>query len=247
MIEIFYQMWDVNIAIAMFAGILGGLMHGFTGWGGAMIMMPIVTLVYGPIQSLGMILIGGMIVSIKLLPWAIKRVIWRAYWPLFLSIVISIPLGTYFLFNLETEIVIKLIAVIIIGSAILQLSGWRYRGSRGILPASLAGVSCGVINGFSGLGGAPLVLYVLSGSESPDRPRATIIIAVALISFFVFIAVNVGGGMTTESYYTGLAIAIPQLIAAWIGSNLFKLLPGIVFQRVSLVMLIFLGLLVLLF
>ena len=47
MIEIFYQMWDVNIAIAMFAGILGGLMHGFTGWGGAMIMMPIVTLVYG--------------------------------------------------------------------------------------------------------------------------------------------------------------------------------------------------------
>ena len=61
MIEIFYQMWDVNIAIAMFAGILGGLMHGFTGWGGAMIMMPIVTLVYGPIQSLGMILIGGMI------------------------------------------------------------------------------------------------------------------------------------------------------------------------------------------
>ena len=155
--------------------------------------------------------------------------------------------GTYFLFNLETEIVIKLIAVIIIGSAILQLSGWRYRGSRGILPASLAGVSCGVINGFSGLGGAPLVLYVLSGPESPDRQRATIIIAVALISFFVFIAVNVGGGMTTESYYTGFAIAIPQLIAAWIGANLFKLLPGIVFQRVSLVMLIFLGLLVLLF
>ena len=53
--------------------------------------------------------------------------------------------------------------------------------------------------------------------------------------------------MTTESYYTGFAIAIPQLIAAWIGSKLFKLLPGIVFQRVSLVMLIFLGLLVLLF
>ena len=104
-----------------------------------------------------------------------------------------------------------------------------------------------MINGFSGLGGAPLVLYVLSGSESPDRQRATIIIAVALISFFVFIAVNVGGGMTAESYYTGFAIAIPQLIAAWIGSNLFKLLPGIVFQRVSLVMLIFLGLLVLLF
>ncbi len=53
--------------------------------------------------------------------------------------------------------------------------------------------------------------------------------------------------MTAESYYTGFAIAIPQLITAWIGANLFKLLPGIVFQRVSLVMLIFLGLLVLLF
>ena len=53
--------------------------------------------------------------------------------------------------------------------------------------------------------------------------------------------------MTTEAYYTGFAIAIPQLLAAWIGSNLFRALPGIVFQRVSLIMLIFLGLLVLLF
>jgi len=247
LLELIQSILTIDLLAAIGIGFTGGLMHGFTGWGGAMVMMPLMSLMYGPVQSLGIVLIGGMLVSAQLFPWAARRADWKELKPLLVAIVLTIPAGTYLLFHLEPGLVIRIIGSIIIMSALLQLSGWSYKGPRGAVPAASAGVACGLINGFSGLGGAPLVLYVLSKPVPAEFHRANLIIAVTVISFCVFTAIVIGGGMGGESLARGVVIAPMQLVGAWIGAGLFQRLPGEVFKRFSLIMLIVLGLSVTIF
>ncbi|SVB53039.1 uncharacterized protein METZ01_LOCUS205893, partial [marine metagenome] len=229
LLELIQTVLTIDLLAAIGIGFTGGLMHGFTGWGGAMVMMPLMSLIYGPVQSLGIILIGGMLVSAKLFPWAVKRTDWQEMKPLLGAIVLAIPAGTYLLFQLELSLVIKIIGIIIIMSALLQLSGWSYKGPRGAVPAASAGVACGFINGFSGCGGAPLVLYILSKPVPAEIQRANLIIAVTVISFCVFTFLVIGGGMDGRSLARGVIIAPIQLLGAWIGAGLFHRLPGEVF------------------
>ena len=126
MLELIQSILTIDLLAAIGIGFTGGLMHGFTGWGGAMVMMPLMSLMYGPVQSLGIVLIGGMLVSAQLFPWAARRADWKELKPLLVAIVLTIPAGTYLLFHLEPGLVIRIIGSIIIMSALLQLSGYRY-------------------------------------------------------------------------------------------------------------------------
>ena len=53
-------------------GLAGGVMQGFTGWGGAMLMMPLITLVYPPVEALALLVVGGLIISSQLYPGALR-------------------------------------------------------------------------------------------------------------------------------------------------------------------------------
>ena len=247
MLELFQSILTLDLLAASGIGLLGGLMHGYTGWGGAMVMMPLMSILYGPVHALAIILIGGLFVSAQLFPWAIRRVNWRQMFPLFISIAFSIPVGTYFLFLLDQGLVIRIIGFFIIGAALLQLTGWSYKGPRGVLPAAAAGTVCGAINGFAGLGGPPLVLYVLSKPDPPENQKADILIAVTIVCVGAFISISVAGGLTGQVAARGAIIAPVQMAGAWIGARMFKLLPGNFFKRFSLVMLIILGLMVAIF
>ena len=241
MIELSNLFFSTNIYLATAIGLIGGLMHGFTGWGGAMVMMPLMSLLFGPIQALGITLFGAMLVSIQLFPKAAKIADWQEMKPLLIGIVLSIPIGNYFLFHLEPNLVIKIIGALIVGAAILQLSGWSYRGPRGPFPAATAGVACGTINGFAGVGGPPLVLYVLAKPDPAELQRANIIIAVTIISFGVFISLLVGGGIGIFSITHGAIVAPIQMIGAFLGIRLFRILPSDIYKKFSLIMLVILG------
>ena len=91
MIELFQSILTIDLLGAVGIGLLGGLMHGYTGWGGAMVMMPLMSVLYGPVYALAIILMGGIMVSVQLFPWAIRRVDWREMTPMFIAIAVSIP------------------------------------------------------------------------------------------------------------------------------------------------------------
>ena len=247
MIELFQSILTIDLLGAVGIGLLGGLMHGYTGWGGAMVMMPLMSVLYGPVYALAIILMGGIMVSVQLFPWAIRRVDWREMTPMFIAIAVSIPGGTYLLFLLDPTLVIRIIGFLIIGAALVQLIGWSYAGPRGVVPATVAGVMCGTINGFAGLGGPPLVLYVLSKPDPPDQQKANILIAVAIVCVGAFVAVAVGGGVTGPVAARGVIVAPAQMAGAWLGASLFSILPGDFFKKFSLVMLIILGFMVAIF
>ena len=246
MSELIISVLTYEIYLALLIGLFGGLMHGFTGWGGAMVMMPLMSLLFGPIQALAIILVGSMLVCSQLFFKASKKANWREMAPLLVSVTLFIPIGNVVLFHLDPSVVIRVIGILIIGAGLLQLSGWSYKGPRGILPSATAGMACGIINGFAGVGGPPLVLYVLSKPDPADLQRANIVISVTIISFVIFISLVIGGGVDKVTVTQGIVIAPAQMVGAFLGAKLFQILPSEIFKKFSLIMLVILGALIIL-
>jgi uncharacterized protein len=241
MLEIFYSVLTTDLIWAMVATFAGGLMLGYTGWGGAMVAMPFLTILYGPINALVIMIIGAVLLTAHLFPAAARLADWKRMTPMLIAMAISVPVGSLLLFSLEPDLIRRAIGWIILGASLLILSGWRYQGPQGIYASATTGVISGLINGFIGLGGPPLVIYMLALDQPAAIQRANILVFMAITSVLILGTTFVGGGVTMETSVLGAITAPFQWAGGWLGAWLFLKLPAELFKKFTLVALVVLG------
>ena len=49
------NIFNVALAIGAGVGLFNGMIHGYTGFGGALIIIPVLTFLYGPVEAIGMV------------------------------------------------------------------------------------------------------------------------------------------------------------------------------------------------
>jgi len=241
MIESFYTVLDLNLVWAIGITFLGGLMLGYTGWGGAMVSMPLLAFLFGPVEALAIMIIGALFLTVHLFPGAARKADWGIMTPLLIATVICVPIGSWFLFFLDPELIRRIIGIIIMSASVLIFFGWRYRGPQGPGPAAVTGVISGFINGFVGLGGPPLVIYMMAIDKPAEIQRACILVAMALVSVVIVISVAIGGGFTLETVYRGLLTSPLQWAGGALGAWLFVKIPAEIFKKFTLLALVVLG------
>ena len=241
MLETFIAVLTTDLIWAMVITFAGGLMLGYTGWGGMMVSMPFLTILYGPVDALVILIIGALLVTAYLFPTAARIADWRRMTPILIGMAVCVPIGNLLLFALEPNLIRRIIGWLIVGASILILSGWRYSGPQGAGASATTGAISGLINGFVGLGGPPLVIYMLALKLSPAVQRANALVFMAITSAFVLGSTFVGGGVTLENSFLGVLTAPFQIAGGWLGARLFLKLPVELFKKFSLVALIVLG------
>ena len=241
MIETFIAVLTTDLIWAMVITFAGGLMLGYTGWGGAMVSMPFLTILYGPVEALVIMIIGALLVAAYLFPTAARIADWRRMTPILIAMAVCVPIGNLLLFALEPNLIRRIIGWLIVGASILILSGWRYRGPQGAGAGAATGVISGLINGFVGLGGPPLVIYMLALKQSAAVQRANTLVFMAITSVLILGSTFIGGGVTLENSFLGMLTAPFQIAGGWLGARLFFKLPAELFKKFSLVALIVLG------
>ena len=107
--------------------------------------------------------------------------------------------------------------------------------------SAATGVISGLINGFVGLGGPPLVIYMLALKQSAAVQRANTLVFMAITSVLILGSTFIGGGVTLENSFLGMLTAPFQIAGGWLGARLFFKLPAELFKKFSLVALIVLG------
>ena len=241
MLETFIAVLTTDLIWAMVVTFAGGLMLGYTGWGGAMVSMPFLTILYGPVDALVILIIGSLLVTAYLFPTAARVADWRRMTPILIAMAVCVPIGNLLLFALEPNLIRRIIGWLIVGASILILSGWRYSGPQGAGASATTGAISGLINGFVGLGGPPLVIYMLALKQSAAVQRANTLVFMAITSVLVLGSTFVGGGVTLENSFLGVLTAPFQIAGGWLGARLFLKLPVELFKKFSLVALIVLG------
>ena len=119
---------DWRLLAAAFATAIAGLMRGYAGFGTAVILAPIYSVLWGPKAGVPIMLLMELIVSIQLLPKALKDADKRVILPIGGTAALMTPLGAYILITADGEVLRRAIGAFVLVFGGLLLSGWRYHG-----------------------------------------------------------------------------------------------------------------------
>ncbi|NLY26542.1 MAG: sulfite exporter TauE/SafE family protein [Alcaligenaceae bacterium] len=161
--------------------LLAGVMRGFAGFGSGLLMAPVFSLVLSPTDTLAVILLLHVLTVFQILPAALRTVDWGLVLRLLVPALLGVPLGLFMVHSLDAALMRKTVGLVVIVVALLMLRGWYYAGRRGRVQDTVAGALSGFMTAISGIGGPPLVLYLLS-----DRSVTPVIFRSVMIVFFFF-------------------------------------------------------------
>ena len=214
-----YSGWEIPALAAIAA--IGGFMRGFAGFGTTILMIPLFSLFMAPVEAVFIGLAIDAAATLPLLPTAFRQAQWRPILPLMAASLLVTPLGAYVLLIASADMMRLGIAVTVIISAILMMTGWHYSGRRSTLLTVIVGSITGLIGTATGASGPLLAVYFLSGDAMVRQIRASFnclsIFKLSTSAFFIAYA----SSFSASVYYTVLALLPISYIFTWIGSNYF--------------------------
>ena len=119
-----------TLLAAVLATAVAGVMRGYSGFGTAVILAPVYSLLWGPRAGVPVMLLMELVISVQLLPSAMKEADRRVVLPLGGAAALATPLGAWILFTVDGEALRRFIGGFVLIFGLLLMSGWRYhRGS----------------------------------------------------------------------------------------------------------------------
>ncbi len=147
---------------------IAGLARGFSGFGAALIFMPLASSIIGPRSIAPLLLIIAAVAALGLLPRGWLLADRPSIGTMTLGALVGVPLGTYALTRMDPLALrwgIVALVVLLLG---LLMSGWRYHG-RPATPLTVGvGGLAGFFSGAAQVGGPPVVAYWLGGGGNGE-------------------------------------------------------------------------------
>jgi uncharacterized membrane protein YfcA len=168
---------STSAAIAICAiAFISGTSRGFSGFGAALIFMPLASSMAAPQLVAPLLLIIDFVAAAPLLPNAWRKADRKATAVMAAGALIGVPVGTYFLTRLEPVTTRWIISCFVTALLVLLLSGWRYRGywlGRPI-PSVIARANIMLYFGFSGVFSA--ISYSVTGLINADALKFALVV-----------------------------------------------------------------------
>jgi hypothetical protein len=211
-----------NIALAICAiAFVSGTARGFSGFGSALIFMPLASSFAAPRLVAALLLIIDFVAAAPLLPNAWRQADRKATAVMVTGALVGVPIGTYFLSRLEPVTTRWIISGFVFALLLLLLSGWRYRGKdHPALSVGIGGLS-GFCSGLAQTGGPPIVGYWLGRPIASVIARANILLFFGASDFFSLVSYSVTGLITADAVRFSLLVGPVYGIGVWFGARLF--------------------------
>jgi uncharacterized membrane protein YfcA len=222
-----------NAAIAICAiALVSGTARGFSGFGSALIFMPLASSMAAPRLVAALLLMIDFVAAAPLIPNAWKQADRGATAVMVLGALIGVPVGTYFLSRLDPVTTRWIISAFVFALLLLLLSGWRYRGKDyPALSVGIGGLS-GFCSGLAQTGGPPIVGYWLGRPIASSIARANILLFFAASDFFSVVSYSLTGLITADAILFSLLVGPVYGIGVLIGASLFGRASETLFRSV---------------
>ena len=237
-----YELTTIETILVAGTAFFAGLMRGFSGFGAALTIAPVLALAVGPRAAIPAILIVMLTTSIQLAPKAWASANWPTVIPLSIGGAIGIPIGAWLLVVIDEEIIRRSISITVVFFAVLMLIGWRYKGSIGPAVSAFAGGLGGLISGAAAAGGPAVIMFLLAGPESAARNRAAIILYFIFTQAVALAVYGIGGLMTWKILWIALPMIPTISLGTWLGEKMFGRASDRLYRRIALAFLLLIGL-----
>lgn len=212
------------------------LARGFSGFGGALIFVPLASAVVGPRTSVPLLLIVDGILTLPFIPNAWRLAGKREVAMMALGAVAGAPLGAWLLRSIDPAILRWAIVAVAAMMLTLLVSGWRYH--RNPTPAMTVAVGglAGVLSGAAQMGGPPTVAYWLGSTVAAATARANIILFFAISTAITAVTYLAAGLLTTSVFALAVAMGPVYGLGLLAGSRLFGIASESTFRRTCYVL-----------
>lgn len=219
-------------------------MRGFAGVGSGMLMAPVFAILFGPRDTVAMIIIMELVVTAQLLPTVYGKIEWRIIAPMGAAAALFMPAGSLLLVNIDANLMARGIALVVLVFAVLLMFDWRYQGDKRLISILGIGAVSGVMMAATSLGNPPIILYLLSSNDSSASNRANFTGYFAITLVFL-ILMMLATHLISWPAICRAALLLPVfMLSAWIGAQYYKKSSEKLYRRVALGLLIIVAILV---
>ena len=221
-----------GLAFLLGTAFLAATARGFSGFGAALIFVPLASTVVSPKIASPLLLITDAVLALGFIPDAWRKAGKHEVSIMALGAAIGIPLGTLMLVRLEPTHIRW--AIVVLASAMLALlaSGWRYHGRPTRALSFTVGGLTGVCSGAAQVGGPIVVSYWLGSPGAPPIIRANIILYFAMSTAIAMVSYSFGGVLTLEVLKLALVVGPVYGAGLLLGSRLFGVADDAIFRRI---------------
>jgi len=223
------------LAICVIA-FISGTARGFSGFGSALIFMPLASSLAAPRLVAALLLVIDFVAAAPLVPNAWKHADRKSTAILVLGALVGVPIGTWLLSRLDPVTTRWIISGFVIALLMLLVSGWRYRGKEhAVISVGVGGLS-GFCSGLAQTGGPPIVGYWLGRPIASSIARANILLFFGASDFFSLVSYAVTGLITLETIRFSLLVGPVYGLGVGFGASLFGRASDKLFRTICYVL-----------
>ena len=231
---------EPGMAIIAMVAFGGGLIRGFTGFGGPAFMLAILTLFFTPYSIVAKILVVDFIASVYLFKAVYRQIDWHTTAYMVIPTLLFMPLGHWLLIELDPLWMKRAMALIISAACVLMLIGFRYKHPLTTRWLIFIGSCTGIIFGGTYIA-LVAVVFILLGPYDKHAGR-TLIISWSFFTVLGFALISTVSGTTgVDDVITAAPGAASYLLGTWIGSHGFRKSSEKLFRRAAIVTLLVLS------
>jgi len=154
-------------------------------------------------------------------------------WPCTLTSSVIVAAAVVFSIGKSNEVLMRILGFLLI---LLSLYFFFFSEKVRIKPTMVNGLIFGVISGagagFFGIGGPPVVIFLLSALDNKDEYRSTVSIQFTCNAAIATTTRLINGIITPQLMLTFALSVIPLLLGIWAGGHLFRLMSEKTLRRV---------------
>lgn len=200
---------------------VAGIVRGFSGFGTALIFVPVAGIFLAPATVIGTIMLTGLVSTAALLPRAWGQADRREVGLLAFAALVTVPLGLMLMQAVDREIVRWTVSAIGLLTLLVLLAGWRFSRRMGVPGLLCIGAVAGVMGGLTGLTGPAIIVFYLAGQNTAQSVRANTILFLAALDVVIVGNLVIGGSLGWGTVLLALVLAVPYLATSLIGQALF--------------------------
>jgi len=239
------MLFSMTNALLFAIVLLAALLQTISGFGFALLAMPLVALVIGVKEAAPLVaLVGFTLYAVNLTRYR-RGFDWRVLPPLAAAAALGTPVGVWALNYLDETLIKSALGVILIAYALYSL--WRPQTAplRSTLWAWPAGFLAGVLGGAFNTPGPPVIIYGNLRQWPRDLFRSTLQALFLFSSSLVILSHVAAGNLTTATIPTYLLLVPALLLGVWAGAAIDRRISNERFRLLVLALIFATGVLLL--
>ena len=222
-IDLIIKIFEINgLLYVALAALTAGIVRGFSGFGTAMIFLPVAGKYFEPVTAIIILTIMDLCGPALIVPRALRDAYKPDLFRLIGGMILTLPIALYFLLNMETELFRYIVSILALILVFVLATGWRFEGQlhSGAL-IGLGGIA-GVSGGIAGVPGPPVILFYMASTHPVKVIRANNLLFLFGFDIFALFFLSIASALKIYAVVLGLILAIPMGLGNVIGAVLFN-------------------------